>query len=103
MTKPLSIQLLPFYHGSDHPFNEGDTVTGGWATRSRIIAGLYGNRVYEVEPNNRRDPDYGGHRIIREVPRHHGDEYADTESIGRWEVDKDDPAWDFVREHPSYR
>lgn len=102
MPKPTGPQFLPFYHGSDHRFKEGESVDHGWTTRSRIVAGLYGQYVYEVEPNDRKDPDYGGHTVIRQVDRHEGDEYDDTESISGWEVDKDDPAWDIVRRHPSY-
>jgi hypothetical protein len=100
--KPFSIQLLPFYHGTDHPFKEGETIDRGWVTRSKRIASLYGQNVYEVEPDNRLDPDYGGHTVIRQVEPDFGGE-EETESIGGWEVDKGDPAWEPVRRHPSYR
>lgn len=78
----LSLQLMPFYHGSDHPFREGDTVDRGWTTRSRIVAGLYGNNVYEVEPNDREDPGYGGHRVLRKVER---DDRDESEVVGMHE------------------
>lgn len=93
----LSQQFLPFYHGSDHLFKEGETIDRGWTTRSRNIASLYGRNVYEVEPHPSREyPDYGGHKVIKQVePLYEGEEA--TESIQGWEVDKDDPLWDSHR------
>lgn len=90
--KHLSLQLMPFYHGSDHPFSTGETMTSGWVTRSRIVAGLYGSNVYEVEPDNRDDPGYGGHKVIRQVDRDDRDESAvvnvrETRLNHTWEFD----------------
>ena len=80
---------MPFYHGSDHVFKEGETVTHGWSTRSRLVASLYGQHVYEVEPHpNREAPEYGGHTIIKKVERNDEDELAHTDTVGRWELDK---------------
>jgi len=92
----LGQQFLPFYHGTAHTFKEGDKVDDGWVTRSRIIATMYGNNVYQVSPDNPVDPGYGGHKVIRQVDPDYRDEDM-TESIGRWEVDKDDPLWDSFR------
>ena len=93
----LGPQFLPFYHGSDHSFKEGETIDRGWATRSRNIASLYGRNVYEIEPTpSRENPDYGGHKVIKQVePSHEGEDA--TESIQGWEVDKDDTRWDPFR------
>ena len=93
----LGPQFLPFYHGSDHSFKEGETIDRGWSTRSRNIASLYGRNVYEIEPSpNREKPDYGGHKVIKQVePSHEGEDA--TESIQGWEVDKDDTRWDPFR------
>jgi len=45
-----------FWHGSDHEFNEGDTVEPGkeqglaFASTNQDYAGVYGKGLYEVEP-----------------------------------------------------
>ena len=43
------------YHGSDHPFQIGDTVRPGtdgvaWSSTNRSVAAEYGNKVYTVKP-----------------------------------------------------
>ena len=51
----MAIKPSPqFYHGSDHEFNDGDTVEPrdnfAWASTNRGVASEYGKNLYVVEP-----------------------------------------------------
>lgn len=52
---PAPLNKKQFYHGTDHPFNVGDTVNTGkdgfaWASTNVDVAREYGPMVFTVSP-----------------------------------------------------